>query len=254
GEALAPLASEHGLAVCGLYGDLPSEEQDAALRRGSRRKVVLATNVAETSVTVDGVTGVLDTGLVRRLRFDPASGLDRLELGRVSRASAEQRAGRAGRQEPGVCLRLWPAYEQSTLAEREQPEILRIDLSGPALQLLAWGERDLSRFGWFEAPDPGALEAALDLLRRLGAIDAQGVTALGERLARLPAHPRLGRLLLEGELRGAKREAALLAALLAERDPFARPKGEGDPRGPRAGDGRTDLLHRLDLLQSFARK
>src|SRR6185295_152489 len=161
GEALAPLASEHGLAVCGLYGDLPSEEQDAALRRGSRRKVVLATNVAETSVTVDGVTGVLDTGLVRRLRFDPATGLDRLELGRVSRASAEQRAGRAGRQGPGLCLRLWPAWEHATLPERETPEIARVDLAAPALQLLAWGEADLEAFEWFEPPDPAALASAL---------------------------------------------------------------------------------------------
>ncbi|HKV08907.1 MAG TPA: DEAD/DEAH box helicase, partial [Thermoanaerobaculia bacterium] len=159
-EALSGLAAERNLAVLPLYGDLPAERQDEVLRPLSRRKVVLATNVAETSITIDGVTAVVDSGLVRRLRFDPATGLDRLELGRVSRASADQRAGRAGRQAPGVCLRLWPAWEHASLPERETPEIARVDLAGPALQLLSWGESDLAAFGWFEAPDPAALESA----------------------------------------------------------------------------------------------
>lgn len=241
-EALAGLAAERGLTVLPLYGDLPAERQDEVLRPQSRRKVVLATNVAETSITVDGVTAVVDSGLVRRLRFDPATGLDRLELGRVSRASADQRAGRAGRQAPGICLRLWPAWEHATLPERETPEIARVDLAGPALQLLAWGETDLAAFGWFEPPAPEALAAALQLLRRLGAVDAHGVTALGGSMARLPVHPRLARLLLEGHRAGRTREAARLAALLSERDPFPR---EGGPR--RAS--RSDLLDRLDALE-----
>src|SRR6185295_12470890 len=185
GEALASLAAERDLAVLPLYGDLPAERQDAVLRPLDRRKVVLATNVAETSITLDGVTAVVDSGLVRRLRFDPATGLDRLELGRISRASADQRAGRAGRQAPGYCLRLWPAYEHATLPERERPEIARVDLAAPALQLLAWGERDLAAFGWFEAPAPETLAAALLLLRRLGAVDDRGVTSIGRELARL---------------------------------------------------------------------
>ncbi|HSK81079.1 MAG TPA: DEAD/DEAH box helicase, partial [Thermoanaerobaculia bacterium] len=249
-EALSGLAAEQDLAVLPLYGDLPAERQDEVLRPLSRRKVVLATNVAETSITIDGVTAVVDSGLVRRLRFDPATGLDRLELGRVSRASADQRAGRAGRQAPGVCLRLWPAWEHAALPERETPEIARVDLTGPALQLLSWGERDLAAFGWFEAPDPAALESAARLLAQLGATDSHGVTALGRTLARLPVHPRIGRLLAEGHRLGHGREAALLAALLAERDPFPRaPRREGPLRS-----SRSDLLDRLDALKSFERR
>ena len=253
GEALAPLAAERGLAVLPLYGDLPAERQDAVLRPLDRRKVVLATNVAETSVTVDGVTAVVDSGLVRRLRYDPATGLDRLELGRVSRASADQRAGRAGRQAPGVCLRLWGAWEHPALPERETPEIRRVDLAGPALQLLAWGEGDLAAFDWFEAPDPAALAAATDLLRRLGATDAHGLTPTGTAMARLPVHPRLARLLLEGHRLGHPREAALLAALLSERDPFPRSPRSERGTGPRRSS-RSDLLDRLDALEAFERR
>ncbi|HEX3552986.1 MAG TPA: ATP-dependent helicase HrpB [Thermoanaerobaculia bacterium] len=255
-EALAGLAAERDLAVLPLYGDLPAERQDEVLRplsRRTRRKVVLATNVAETSLTIDGVTAVVDSGQVRRLRFDPATGLDRLELGRVSRASADQRAGRAGRQAAGVCLRLWPAYENATLPERETPEIARVDLAGPALQLLAWGETDLAAFGWFEAPAPESLAAATRLLRQLGAVDDQGVTALGSTMARLPIHPRLARLLIEGHRAGRTREAALLAALLAERDPFLRSPSSARGAGPRR-TSRSDLLDRLDALEAFERR
>ena len=249
-EALQGLAAERGLAVLPLYGDLPAEQQDAVLRPAGQRKVVLATNVAETSITIDGVTAVVDSGQVRRLRFDPATGLDRLELGRVSRAAADQRAGRAGRQAPGICLRLWPAWEHAALPERETPEIARVDLAGPALQLLSWGEPDLAAFDWFEAPDPAALEAALRLLRQLGALDGHGVTALGRTMARLPVHPRLARLLVEGHRLGHPREATLLAALLSERDPFPRsPRGAGPRRA-----SRSDLLDRLDALEAFERR
>jgi ATP-dependent helicase HrpB len=253
-EALEVLTSERGLAVLPLYGDLPAEQQDAVLRPLNRRKVVLATNVAETSVTVEGVTAVVDSGFVRRLRFDPSTGLDRLELGKVSRASAEQRAGRAGRQAPGICLRLWGEWEQAALPERELPEIARVDLAGPALQLLVWGENDLAAFDWFEAPDPAALEAAGTLLRRLGATEGRhsrgDVTATGRAMARLPVHPRLARLLIEGTRGGYPREAALLAALLAERDPFPRSPRSERGAGPRRAS-RSDLLDRLDALEAF---
>jgi ATP-dependent helicase HrpB len=252
-EALAPLAAERGLAVLPLYGDLPADRQDAVLRPLDRRKVVLATNVAETSITVDGVTAVVDTGLVRRLRYDPATGLDRLELGKVSRASADQRAGRAGRQAPGVCLRLWGEWEHPALPERETPEIRRVDLAGPALQLLAWGEGDLAAFDWFEAPDPAALFAAAELLRRLGATGPHGLTPTGTAMARLPVHPRLARLLLEGHRLGHPREAALLAALLSERDPFPRSPRSERGTGPRRSS-RSDLLDRLDALEAFERR
>lgn len=253
GEALAPLAAECGLAVLPLYGDLPADRQDAVLRPLDRRKVVLATNVAETSITVDGVTAVVDSGLVRRLRYDPATGLDRLELGKVSRASADQRAGRAGRQAPGVCFRLWGEWEHPALPERETPEIGRVDLAGPALQLLAWGEGDLAAFDWFEAPDPAALTSATDLLRRLGATDPLGLTPIGAAMARLPVHPRLARLLMEGHRLGYPREAALLAALLSERDPFPRSPRSERGTGPRRSS-RSDLLDRLDALEAFERR
>jgi ATP-dependent helicase HrpB len=244
------LGTERNLAILPLYGDLPAEQQDAVLRPLDRRKVVLATNVAETSITIDGVTAVVDSGLVRRLRFDPSTGLDRLELGKVSRASADQRAGRAGRQAPGVCLRLWGEWEHAALPERELPEIARVDLAGPALQLFAWGEADLAAFGWFEPPDPATLAAAELLLRRLGATDEHGVTAIGRSMARLPVHPRLARLLIEGHRLGHPRETALLAALLAERDPFPRtPRGAGPRRA-----SRSDLLDRLDALEAFERR
>ena len=252
-EALAGLAAEHDLAVLPLYGDLPAERQDEVLRPLSRRKVVLTTNVAESSITVDGVTAVIDSGQVRRLRFDPASGLDRLELGRVSRASADQRAGRAGRQAPGVCLRLWPAYEHAALPERETPEIARVDLAGPALQLASWGESDLAAFDWFEAPPAAALESAVALLRQLGALGDTGVTAIGRTLARLPVHPRLGRLLVEGHRLGHPREGALLAALISERDPFSYGARGARGAGPRRAS-RSDLLDRLDALEGFERR
>lgn len=246
-EALSGLATERDLAILPLYGDLPAEKQDAVLRPGARRKVVLATNVAETSITVDGVTAVVDSGLVRRLRFDPGSGLDRLELGKVSRASAEQRAGRAGRQGPGHCLRLWTAHEQAALPPRETPEIARVDLAGTCLQLAAWGERDLAAFGWLEPPAPEAVDAATALLQELGALDAHGVTADGQAMARLPAHPRLARLLLSAHRWGCLAEAALAAAVLAERDPFPR-RG----RAPRAAP--SDLYERLEALAAFEKK
>jgi ATP-dependent helicase HrpB len=151
-RALAGLASAHDLAVHPLYGDLPAEEQDAVLRPGPRRKVILSTNVAETSLTIEGVTGVVDSGLARVLKYDERTGLDRLELGPISKASAEQRAGRAGRTQPGVCLRLWPEAAQRIRPEYELPEIQRVDLAGAVLQVLAWIEPDLAAFPWFEPP------------------------------------------------------------------------------------------------------
>jgi ATP-dependent helicase HrpB len=262
-DALADLGARQDLAVLPLYGDLPPERQDEVLRPADRRRVVLATNVAESSITVEGVSAVVDSGLARRLRYDPAAGIDRLELARISRAAADQRAGRAGRQGPGLCLRLWPAREQAARPPHETPEIARVDLAGPALQLLAWGETDLAAFGWFEPPAADSLAAALRLLARLGALHqggegGAGLTGLGRRMARLPVHPRLGRLLLEGERLGAPRDAALLAALLAERDPFVRPPRRraapgrpGERPAPAAHVSRSDLLDRIDALQRW---
>jgi len=250
---LEGVAAQENLLLTPLYGDLAPEAQDRALLPADRRKVVLATNVAETSVTIEGVTAVVDTGLARVLRHDPRCGLDRLELTRISRAAADQRAGRAGRQQPGLCLRLWTSLEHQALAEREVAEVHRRDLAGPTLQLLAWGERDPGQFPWFEAPDPAALERARELLHRLGAVGPQGLTSLGRIMAGLPVHPRLGRLLLEGQRHGQGRQAALLAALLAERPPFRRRRGRAEGQIPALHPSRSDLLDQADLLERFAR-
>jgi ATP-dependent helicase HrpB len=245
-EALEPLAGRRGLLLAELYGDLPLEEQDRALRAGSKRRVVLATNVAETSVTVEGVTAVVDSGLARVARYDPGVGLDRLELERIPRASAEQRAGRAGRTAPGIALRLWTEREQRSMSERGEPEIRRVDLAGPLLSLFAFGESDVRAFPWFEAPSDAALERALECLRRLGAIDHRGMTSRGRTLARLPVHPRLGCLLLAAHERGVLELGALAAALLQERDPFAR--------GARRGKSElgSDVLERALAMREFA--
>lgn len=255
-EALAPLALDRNLALAPLFGDLPAEQQDAALRPQRRRRVVLATNVAESSVTVDGVRAVVDSGLARTLRYDAGVGLDRLELGRVSRAAADQRAGRAGRQAAGRCLRLWTENEQRALLAFERPEIARVDLAWPALQLLTWGERDLTSFGWLEPPDPAALARALDLLAALGALADGHVTPLGRSIARLPLHPRLARLLLAGRARGALHETAIAAALLAERDPFRaeRSPGRRPDLGSRRTASRSDLVDRVETLEAFSRR
>lgn len=247
---LEPLAREHDWLVMPLYGELPPEQQDAALQRQPKRKIVLATNVAETSVTVDGVTTVIDTGLSRQLRFDPSVGLDRLELLPISRASAEQRAGRAGRQQPGICIRLWNEASHRARPEQTAPEIQRVDLAGPVLQLKAWGESDVLAFPWFEPPRAESVAQAESVLRRLGAIDSHGnVTELGATLAKLPVHPRLGRLLIEGTRLGQPERVALAAALLSERDPFESHAS----RVRHKAASESDVLDRVEALEEFER-
>ena len=219
--------------------------------------MILATNVAETSLTIDGVSVVVDTGCAKVLRFDPQAGLDRLELEPISQASAEQRAGRAGRTRPGVCVRLWDAAAHRGRPAVEEPEIRRVDLAGPVLQLRAWGEESILDFPWFEPPRAETVAQAELLLRRLGAIDAAGyVTADGRQMALLPVHPRLARLLLDGRRAGIARAAAWLAALLSERDPFFRPHGTGG-RGPLrttvVQHSPSDVLDRLSALQEAER-
>ncbi len=247
---LEAAARQRDLAVLPLHGELPAEQQDAALVRADRRKVVLATNVAETSVTVEGITGVVDTGLARMLVFDPHVGLDRLKLTPISRASADQRAGRAGRTAPGVCIRLWSEVAHRGRPEQTEPEIRRVDLAGAVLQLLGLGEADVLAFPWLEPPHEPAVRQALALLRRLGAVDDGGVTDLGRTLARLPVHPRLGRLLVEGRLWGQPERVALAAALLAERDPFTRALDR--PTAP-AAPTRSDVLDRVEALEEYER-
>ncbi len=224
-----------------LYGELASGDQDAAIRpsRPGRRKIVLATNIAETSLTIDGVRIVIDAGLERRSLFDPASGMNRLELQRISRASAEQRTGRAGRTAPGVCYRLWGEGAQRSLAAYAPPEVCVADLAPLALDLAVWGT-EAEALRWLDAPPAATLASARDLLRRLGALDAKGkATAHGRSMQQFPAHPRLAHMLLKSRDLGATGLAAELAALLSDRD-LLRKGG-----GPRDSDIRT----RLDVLR-----
>ncbi|HTU90048.1 MAG TPA: DEAD/DEAH box helicase, partial [Gemmataceae bacterium] len=248
---LEALAAERDLVVLPLHGELPAEQQDAALLPQTRRKIVLATNVAETSVTVEGVSGVVDSGLARLLVFDPRVGLDRLQLTPISRASADQRAGRAGRTQPGICVRLWSGGAHRARPEQTEPEIRRVDLAGAVLQLLYLGETDVLRFPWLEPPREATVAQVLALLRRLGAIDDGGLTDLGRAMARLPVHPRLARLLIEGQRLGDAKRVALAAALLSERDPFARSFDE-PATAPRHATS-SDVLDRIEALEEFER-
>jgi len=211
---------ESAVDVRPLSGDLAPDAQDAALAPPppGRRKVVLATNVAETSVTVEGVTVVVDSGLARRPRHDPATGMSRLETVRVSRAEADQRRGRAGRQAPGTCYRLWSEADDAVLAPFAPPEIATADLAPLALALAAFGA-DADELTWLDPPPAAALAAGRDLLAALGALDASGcLTGHGRALAALPMHPRLGHLALVARASGHAALAADLAALLSERD------------------------------------
>lgn len=210
-----------GVQVTPLYGELILELQEQAIRPApsGRRKVVLATSIAETSLTIEGVRVVVDGGWSRVPRFDPVSGMTRLETVRVARASAEQRRGRAGRLGPGVCYRLWGEGEQARLVEFNRPEILEADLAPLALDLAQWGVGDPAELTWLDAPPSAAYAQARELLRRLGALDARGaLTAHGRDMARLPMHPRLAHMLLRGKTLGAGALACALAALLGERD------------------------------------
>ena len=236
-------------AVLELHGDLSAGRQDAVLAASDRRKVILATNVAETSLTIPGVRWVIDAGLERLPRVDPRSGLERLETVRISRESADQRAGRAGREGPGVAVRLWPAGEDARLEVRREPEIRRAGFAGAALQLLAWGERDLASFPYFEAPPRVAIEQAERLLEDLGALDGGGITGTGRAMAGLPVHPRLARLLVSAREVGNLPRLALAAALLAERWPFERraPHERAPHHGP------SDVLDAVHALEAFER-
>lgn len=211
-------ASGNQVIVLPLHGELPVERQSAALQPdpGGRRRVVLATNVAESSVTLPGVRVVIDTGLAREPRYDPNSGFSRLETVTISQASADQRAGRAGRVAAGWAYRLWPQSQR--LETQRRPEIAQVELASLALELAAWGS-DALRF--VDVPPPGALAAARDLLRRLGALTGSGIiTALGKRMLALGTHPRMAAMLLSARDDSERSLACDLAALLEARDPL----------------------------------
>jgi ATP-dependent helicase HrpB len=220
-----------------LLGSMEPREQDAAIRPPSPglRKVVLATSIAETSLTIEGVRLVVDCGLSRRPRFDPGSGMGRLETVRASRATIDQRRGRAGRTEPGVCYRLWDEPQTAALLAFERPEILDADLAPLALALLAWGVDDPKALRWLDPPPAAAYSAALDLLRRLGARDpAGGLSTHGRRLADLPLPPRLAHMVLAAGERGGSYLPAEVAAILSE---------------PGLGGRDVDLRHRLETFR-----
>jgi ATP-dependent helicase HrpB len=223
-----------------LYGDLSLDQQDAALRAAApgQRKVVLATNIAETSLTIEGVRVVVDSGLARNARFDPAIGMSRLETRRISRSAADQRQGRAGRLQPGVCYRLWSQTEQASLLAHDLPEILDTDLASLVLELAEWGT-DPATLRWLDPPPAAPLNQARDLLRALEALDQQGrITAHGRRLARIGTHPRLAHMIIRGSEWGHRRVALEIAALLGERD-LLRSGGPQD----------VDLRVRVEALQ-----
>ena len=219
-----------------LYGELTATEQDAALARYDKRKVIIATNVAETSLTIEGVRVVIDSGLARIARFDARRGINTLLVEKISRASADQRAGRAGRTAPGRCLRLWTEREHLERAAQELPEVKRLDLAEVVLTLKASGIDDIATFRWLEPPEPQALARAEQLLADLGALSAGQITELGRRMLAFPVHPRYARMLLAAQEHRCVRAIALIAAVTQGRSLLRR--GEGK----QARDDRDDLL------------
>lgn len=247
-EALAPVAESADLLVLPLHGDLPLADQNRAVRPADRRKVILSTNVAETSVTIEGIAAVVDTGLARVAGHSPWSGLPTLQIGKISKASAIQRAGRAGRTRAGRALRLYTRHDFDGRPDHDPPEILRLDLAETLLSLHGAGVSNPRSLEWFEAPAAAALDSAELLLKRLGALDSRGkLSAIGQRLLKLPVHPRLGRMIVEGERRGVGADASLLAALTAERDIRLESRTFGGRGASRVG-GSSDLI---ELMERF---
>jgi ATP-dependent helicase HrpB len=238
-EALRESSLPVDVRVMPLYGAMALADQDAVIRPTSdgQRKIVLATTIAETSLTIDGIDMVIDSGLKRSPRFDPATGMTALTTVRVSQASADQRRGRAGRQGPGVCVRLWPEQEMRALKAHDEPEILIADLAPLVLELANWGVTDRTALRFLDPPPEAAFAQARDLLIELDALDDKGaVTPMGKLMAKLPLHPRLAHMIAKGRDLEAGALAADLAALLSERDLLGREAG-------------ADLVDRLGALR-----
>ncbi len=234
---------EESVSLHPLYGDLPFEEQERAiLPSREKRKIVLATNIAETSLTIEGVYVVVDSGLTRRLQHDPSTGMNRLVTVSVSKSSAEQRKGRAGRLGPGVCYRLYSIHDFRGMLSFSQPEMLLSDLTPLVLELAVWGVKNPKALLWLDRPPEKAWESGLRLLQDLGALDRAGsATPLGRAMVRLPLHPRLSRLMMRAQELGCVRLGADLAALLSERDIFRRGPADRVIKEP-------DLTERVDML------
>jgi len=214
--------------VLPLHGDLPTNDQDAAVAQYDRRKIVVSTNVAETSLTIDGMRIVIDSGLARIPRYDPYRGINTLLVEKISRASADQRAGRAGRTAPGVCLRLWTKHEHEQRPLQEAAEVKRLDLAEVVLTLKASGVEDVYAFRWLEPPNRQSLDHAVLLLKDLGALEntTGALTELGRRMLAFPLHPRYSRMLLAAQEYGCVRQVALIAALTQGRDLMVRRQGK----------------------------
>jgi ATP-dependent helicase HrpB len=243
----ALVGREEGPSLHPLYGDLPFEEQERAILPAEKRKIVLATNIAETSLTIEGVKVVVDSGLTRRQQYDPATGMNRLITVPVSRSAAEQRQGRAGRLGPGVCYRLYSRHAFQSLIPFAPPEMLVSDLSSLALELAVWGVKDPAMLSWLDPPPTAAWASAKRLLTELGALDPDGaVTPTGKSMVRLPLHPRLGRLLMRAAELGFPRLGADLAALLSERDILRR-----EPSSSAARNRDLNVGSRLDILRRW---
>ena len=234
GEALAPTR------VYPLYGLLPPQEQQAAIAPSApgERKVVLATPIAETSLTIEGVRVVVDAGLCRRMVFDPQNGLSGLQTVRISRDMAEQRSGRAGRVAPGVCYRLWSPATERQMAPTRKPEILEADLAPVVLDIAAWGNGEAGSLPWLTPPPTASVAAAERLLNLLGALDGRSITPEGRKMDALPCHPRIAHMLVRAQTPALKALACDIAALLEEKDPF----------GPEAD---ADLGRRIDALRAI---
>jgi ATP-dependent helicase HrpB len=235
-EAIRHTSEAKGFILLPLHGELPPRDQDAAVARYDKRKVVVATNVAETSLTIDGVRLVIDSGLARVARYDANRGINTLLIDKISESSADQRAGRAGRTAPGVCMRLWSRDEHAHRAVQELPEIKRLDLSEVVLTLKASGVEDLRKFRWLEKPDEISLTHAEELLTDLGAIHDNKITEVGRKMLAFPLHPRYARMLLAAQEYGCVHQACLVAALTQGRDLLLRNCGK------EVDSAREDLL------------
>lgn len=215
------------ISIHPLFGDLPQQKQQEALlpHPHGKRKVVLATSIAETSLTIEGIRIVVDSGYCKLPRFDPKTGLTRLDTARVTKDMAAQRAGRAGRTAPGVCYRLWHEAQQQHLLAHRTPEILEADLASTIIELAQWGINDIQSLAWLNVPPTGAVNQAKELLHELGALKDSKITVHGKELLRFPTHPRIAHLLREGQLAGLTALATDIAAVLEERDPLPKESG-----------------------------
>ncbi len=248
-ELLARELQNSPVSILPLYGDLPFHEQEKAVQPSRQRKIVLSTSIAETSLTIEGVRVVIDSGLSRMVRHDQANGMNRLVTVRESKASAEQRKGRAGRLAPGTCYRLFSRHTFGAMTEFSPPEITVCDLSSLTLELAVWGVRDPASLSWLDSPPEPGVKAAKDLLHELGAIDRNGLpTETGRKMAQFPVHPRLARMLIRGKELGLEGPASSLAALLTERDIFRHGPGET------VSACESDLLERYEVLHGMERR